>query len=124
MDQPLCPCLVVIPLDYNPDENGVVHEVQPEVMVEIFSWFDKQFEGWRPVGMAGVGEVPPGRWRGQSDRSLTVVVALPRERTDEFLGVVRAIGVKLRQKAMYYEIGLPIAGIMEIEDKSEPSTGG
>jgi hypothetical protein len=124
MDKPLCPCLVVIPLDYNPDENGVIHEVEPEVMVEIFSWFNRQFEGWRPVNPAGVGGIPPGRWRGQSDRSISVVTAIPSEQTDQFLRVVRAIGVKLRQKAMYYEIGPPIAGIMSIDDNAEPSTGG
>ena len=115
MENPLCPCLVVIPLDYNPDEGGCVREVEPETLAEIFSWFDRQFEGWTPVSAAGVGGLPPGRWRGQSDRSMTVKVALPLEHTDEFVRVVRAIGVKLAQRAMYYEIGLPIAGIMDLE---------
>ncbi len=92
-------------------------------MVEIFSWFDRQFEGWRPSTQQVWG-IPPGRWRGQSDRSISIVTAIPSEQTDQFLRIVRAIGVKLRQKAMYYEIGPPIAGIMDIDDNAEPSTGG
>src|SRR5205807_1952120 len=103
MDEPLCPCLVVIPLDYNPQKAGEPPpEVEPETMVKILSWFDRQFNGYTPVSQAGVGGLPPGCWQGQFDRSLTVKVSLPQERTIEFVGVVRAIGELLKQQAMYY----------------------
>ncbi len=127
MDEPLCPCLVVIPLDYNPARAGVPpREVEPETMVEILSWFDRQFGGYTPVSQAGVGGLPPGCWEGQPDRSLTLKVALPQHRTPEFLQVVRAIGVRLKQRAMYYEIGPPSAYIMPIDEagRAEVAEGG
>ena len=121
MDELLCPCLVVIPLDYNPNEDGNVLPVEPETMAEISGWFNRQFEGWRHLGQEGVGV-----WRGQPDRFTTYMVALPENRTAEFINVVRSIGIKLRQEAMYYEIGQPIARIMFIgeQDAGSVAEGG
>lgn len=120
MDELLCPCTVVIPLDYNPDRPGESpRPVEHEVKAEILSWFNRQFGGYRIAGMAGVGDVPPGCWEGQFDRSMTVVVALPERRTAQFVEVVRAIGARLGQRAMYYEIGPPTARIMLIEEEGQ-----
>jgi hypothetical protein len=119
MDELLCPCLVVIPLDYNPDDDGNVLPVGPETMAEIAGWFNRQFEGWRQIGQTGVGT-----WRGQVDRFMTVVVALPENRIAEFETIVRAIGVKLRQESMYYEIGKPIARIMFMDAEAGSAAEG
>ena len=117
MDELLCPCVVVIPLDYNPEHEGAKpREVEPRVLTEILSWLDRQFGGWRQLASANVPGIPSGSWHGQPDRCMTVTVAIPPHRTEEFKAVVYTIGQRLKQKAMYIEIGPPIARIMLIDD--------
>ncbi len=125
MDELLCPCEVVIPIDYNPVKKGAKpREVEPEVLTEITQWFHRQFGS---VSMYG-GPVQPaghGLWDGYLDRIMRVRVALPERRTPEFVALVHAIGKKLKQKAMYYEIGPPTARIMLIEeDEGRAAVGG
>ena len=116
MDVPLCPCQVVIPLDYNPDREGEPpREVEQETINEFLSMFNRQFNGFSILGVMGVGDLPAGCWQGQRDRSLRVEVAVPKRRIKAFEAIVHAIGVRLGQKAMYYVIGPPGARIMTIQ---------
>lgn len=116
MDEPLRPCEVFIPFDFNPVKPGDQPvPVGEDVMAEILSWFDRQFGGYTPLGVCGIGDVPPGCWNGQFDRLLRVRVFVHDKKVDLFREVVRCIGVRLRQKAMAYTIGPPSAYIMEIQ---------
>lgn len=118
MAQPLCPCEVVIPLDYNPEyEGGPRKPVEPEVMSDILMSIYVRLGPYSTLGWSGVGDIPKGAWDGYEDRSMRIEVGLPEERTKEFEEMVRLIGVRLKQKAMYYKIGPPTAHIMIIEEE-------
>jgi hypothetical protein len=118
MAEPLCPCELVIPLDYNPEHAGLLPDpVEPEVMAGILTAVAERLGPFSTLGWSGVGDIPPGVWEGYSDRSVRIEVSLPQERTPEFVEMVRLIGIRLKQKAMYYKIGPPSAHIMVIGEE-------
>ena len=119
MDELLCPCQVVIPMDYNPDhEDEPPREVEPEVFAGIISLIVTRFGDYSLVTPPPPGGMASGSWRGQADRSYRIEVGLPQRRTHEFVEVVYEIGKRLRQKAMYYVILPPSARVMPIDNES------
>jgi hypothetical protein len=117
MDEPLCPCHVVVVLDYNPERDGEPPKpVEPEVMAQVHAMLTA-LGPISTLGWSGVGDTPRGLWEGHSDRSVRFEVSLPQARTPAFIEVVRRIGFLLKQKAMYYVIGPPSAFVMTIEQE-------
>jgi hypothetical protein len=101
-----CVCRFRLPLVYN---DG--HEVEAEVLAEIFLALRTQFGGYTPLGESS------GDWHGQTEPSLGIEVAVLPERVDEFREVVYAIGKKLEQIQMYFEASsVPTVEFIVIKD--------
>ena len=105
----LIPCTVQIPLV---DNDG--QEVDPAKLVQIKSWFERQFGGYTILG------IMEGSWHGLVEPSMRVEVAIPPDRMGQFRQVVIAIGVLLEQEAMYFNAPSPSAEIISMGEYVKP----
>jgi hypothetical protein len=109
MEKLKCPCRIQIPLNY-PDGR----EVEPEVVIDIFRWFNRQFGGYTPLG------VSEGAWFGLVERSMRVEVAVCEDRVQELRQVAYAIGKRLGQQEMYFDAPPPSVEFIKIEGDTKP----
>lgn len=100
-----CPCIILVPLA---DNDG--REFAPEVIVDIKRAIDRQFGGYTVLGLV------EGSWQGQVEPLLRIQVVVEERRIEEFKTLVKAIGRRLGQKAMYFDAPAPSAEIIMIED--------
>ena len=115
----LCPCEFQLVLVYNPDPGeSKGRKVEPEVLAGIFTDLNTRFGNYTPLGVAGSEEVPGGRWEGQVEPSMRIEVAVPEERIPELERFVYEIGVRLKQKVMYFKKGPPCVKLIQIEQSA------
>lgn len=109
---PKSACEIGIPIAYNDGR-----PVEPEVIAEIFRALDVQFGG---VTNKGLHE---GSWFGQVEQSLRFEVDVEPERVHVLEKVVYAIGKRLGQKEMYFNVPPPSVRNVVIDDTAD-GTGG
>ena len=113
-----CACWVQIPLSYAGPDGRPANPVEEEVISDLLGVFSRQFGGWTPLGESS------GSWVNPQDppeepieeRSFRIEVAVLPERIEEFKEVVYAIGKRLKQKMMYFNIPEASAYFMDIDD--------
>ncbi len=107
---PLCPCYFQLPLLFNPEREGEPGQPVGEDMLEqIYALIERQFDGFTTYRDC------EGSWHGLREPSMRVCVAVPEDQIDRLKAVVRQIGKALKQKAMFFERGLPNVELIEVE---------
>lgn len=109
---------VQIPLSYAGPDGRPANPVEEEVISDLLGVFSRQFGGWTPLGESSGSWVNPQNPPEEpiEERSFRIEVAVLPERIEEFKEVVYAIGKRLKQKMMYFNIPEASAYFMDIDD--------
>jgi len=107
-----CPCRFRLPLQYNDGRR-----VEPEVLLEILKALTRQFGGYTPLGAS---ESDWGQ-QGGTEPTMGIEVAVLPHRVEELERVVIAIGKRLGQKQMYFDVPPPSVRFLVIEDEGGES---
>ncbi|MDB5174347.1 MAG: hypothetical protein JWN51_3120 [Phycisphaerales bacterium] len=110
--EPQSACEIGIPLAYND-----LRPVEPEIISEILKALDVQFGGYTIKG------VHEGSWFGQVEQSLRIEIDVDPNRVHVLGKVVYAIGKRLGQKEMYFNVPPPSVRNIVI-DNAATGTGG
>ena len=103
-----CRCTFLVPLRYTDGR-----EVEPEFFIEMKQTLDRQFGGYTVLGER------EGSWHGCVEQVFEILVLVPPERIAELRTVVRAIGVRLGQKQMFFDVPPPSTELLDIHDTPE-----
>lgn len=120
----LCQCGFQLVLAYNPEPGQLYgRRIEPEILAEILTGINRRFGDYSVFGPPA-DSVPSGTYKGQTEPSVRIEVAVPQERIQELRQYVIEIGEKLGQKAMYFIAGPPSVEIIQIEKKPKVSERG
>lgn len=108
VDQKLDVCVFLVPTAYNDGR-----PVESSVIAQIGQALDRQFGGWTQLGPQ------KGSWYGKVEQSLAIKVAIHESQVEALITMVKAIGARLGQKAMYFERFPSCAQLLTVPDNAE-----
>jgi hypothetical protein len=116
----LSPCEFQIPLRYNPERGERIGKaIEPEVLLEILVGLNRRFGGYTVLTPLDLERAAMGQWEDQEEPSARIEVSVLPERVEEVRQYVVEIGVRLKQKAMYFKVGPPCVEIIEIRKAAD-----
>jgi len=124
MNRCCAPCIFQLVLRYNREPGESVGRViEDEVIAGILCDLRRRFGEHTILGKPDV-DADSGSWKGMSEPSIGIKVAVLPERVKELEEFVYDIGIKLKQEAMYFEAGPPSVKILRMHDYVRKSLEG